>query len=138
MGHVYVIEFGTGAVKVGHAVDPHRRFAQHRTNARAYGTTIARTWLSPDHEDTYATEQRLIRLCKQRWRLLRQEFFPDADFEAVGAIAEALPLGIGPVVAGVAVTPGLSAGLDRFPVVRPVGSAPRLPSGWQWRHPYGL
>lgn len=90
MGHIYVIAFTTGAVKVGQSVIPQQRIATHRTDARAYGTEVTDTWISPDHANYAANERRLISFCSRRWSRIRAECFPEADFGEVTRYAESL------------------------------------------------
>ncbi len=90
MGYVYVIQFSTGGVKVGQSRNPERRIADHRDGARAYGSEVVATWISPEHQNVAENERKLIAFCRQHWSRVRAEYFPAADFGLVAEHAETL------------------------------------------------
>lgn len=62
-GHLYVIEFASGVVKVGKSADPKERIARHTLLARAHGGDVVRTWVSPEHYRSGESERELIDFC---------------------------------------------------------------------------
>ena len=88
-GHLYVIQFPTGALKVGKTASPLRRLRDHAEAAKVYGVEIANTWISPRHDGHSKTERQLIKFCADRGRLVRgKEYFADLGFEFVREYAE--------------------------------------------------
>lgn len=82
LGHVYVIEFESGVVKVGRAVCPDSRLASHAGYAQVHGGGIRRTWISDRHEKHTETEAGLIALCKARGTTaFGREYFTGIAFE---------------------------------------------------------
>lgn len=59
-GHIYIIEFSDGTVKVGSTTTPASRIRAHRSDAEAFGLTIAYGWLSGNHDKYIESERRLI------------------------------------------------------------------------------
>jgi hypothetical protein len=59
-GHVYVIEFSDGTVKVGKSARPKARVNQHASTAACFGITIIRQWISNEHVGCDSTERRMI------------------------------------------------------------------------------
>lgn len=91
MGHIYVIRFGSNAVKVGLTNDPHRRLREHHRDASAYGVPITGVWMSKVHTGHEGNERRLIahasRSCPRK---VRNEYFPGADYDALVLAAQEL------------------------------------------------
>lgn len=65
LGHIYVIEFSSGVVKVGKTTDPKRRLAAHASLARVHGGAIRASWMSQQICGYDDAERELIRLCAQ-------------------------------------------------------------------------
>ncbi|MEV8639338.1 hypothetical protein AB0395_47565 [Streptosporangium sp. NPDC051023] len=63
-GHVYVIKFSSGRVKVGFTADLKTRLANHVGAAKAHGITIEEKWTSPFHKEARPNEKRLIEFCR--------------------------------------------------------------------------
>jgi hypothetical protein len=93
-GHLYVIEFSTGAIKVGESRDPIVRIEAHRKEARRFGVSIARSWLSESARLTSCAERRLITAChREAVRLHGYEYLSEIAYErcielALTALAE--------------------------------------------------
>lgn len=80
-GHLYVVEFTSGVVKVGKAENPAARLAAHARLAEIHGGAVKATWTSR-RLIAYATaEQELIELCARQGRLVsgREYFAIDGD-----------------------------------------------------------
>lgn len=83
-GHIYVIEFSTGAVKVGMATDLARRLAQHTKAAHSVGASVARTWTGERLDGVRYVEDRMIDFCRSLGdRTAGAEWFIGLDFDAV-------------------------------------------------------
>jgi hypothetical protein len=82
-GHVYVIQFSTGVVKVGKAVGPTTRLSHHALQAKIHGVSIAASWTSERHSDHSKTERRLIDYCASRGVRIAagNEYFTGVSFE---------------------------------------------------------
>lgn len=95
MGHIYVIAFDSGTVKVGRAADAAKRLAKHRNEAARHGVTATTEWSSPPHTDDAETEQKLIQFCREHGTLQpgTSEYFVGLDFVAVREFAEQLVRG---------------------------------------------
>jgi hypothetical protein len=87
-GHVYVIRFGSGLVKVGKTGDHHSRMRSHAKWANVYGDTIEDTWISARHRKQSKTERRLIALCKAHGQPVSREYFRGLAFETAVKFAE--------------------------------------------------
>lgn len=68
LGHVYVVEFVSGVVKVGKSVDPAGRIATHALLARAHGGGVRASWVSRAHYCCGRTERELIEFCSRAGR----------------------------------------------------------------------
>lgn len=84
-GHIYVIRFSDGVVKLGMTVNPSNRLQQHRTKAAGRGATVVEHYMSERHPEYIANELRLI-----AWGMAatgstkRGEYFPGLSYiEAV-------------------------------------------------------
>jgi hypothetical protein len=137
MGHVYVIQFSTGGVKVGQSRNPEGRIAAHREGARAYGTEVVQTWISVKHQNVEANERRLIAFCRQHWSRVRAEYFPMADFGLVAEFAKTLtfdPFVSEPTPKPIVPTPVITD-------IKPIHTADRryrrgyVPIGGGWHYP---
>jgi Homeodomain-like domain len=74
-GYVYVIEYSTGAVKVGSTRDPRGRIQNLEWTAAQFGVTVARGWLSDGDEDYREREQDLIAVASGLGQRLAAETF---------------------------------------------------------------
>lgn len=89
-GFVYVIEFHSGVIKVGKALDADRRVRQHAKVAAAHGDSVARHWISKKLNDYTGAETTLIRYCKKYGVPAgRAEFFREISWEDVVSFARA-------------------------------------------------
>ncbi|TAK32303.1 MAG: GIY-YIG nuclease family protein [Myxococcaceae bacterium] len=76
VGHLYVVEFISGVVKVGRSGRPDARIAQHAALARVHGGGIHATWVSREHFASSTTERELIEFCARHGRLVAgREYF---------------------------------------------------------------
>lgn len=91
VGHVYVLEFASGSVKVGKTGDPSKRLGTHAKVAAAHGDEIVRRWVSPGFGDFHAAETTLIRFCSERGESAgRAEFFRGVAWSEVVEYAETI------------------------------------------------
>lgn len=83
-GHLYVVEFESGVIKVGRERTPGSRIAQHRRDA-----PVRRVWESPEVDPVDTAEDALIARATQVGHRLRpsREYFAGMSFEDVVAIA---------------------------------------------------
>lgn len=93
-GHLYVVEFSTGIIKVGRANKVEQRMKTHGNGAALHLASIARSWVSRRHLNFIENEERLIFSCREIYGepFVGKEAFKDADFEGVRYMAECLPL----------------------------------------------
>lgn len=84
MGHLYAIEFSGGLVKVGRAMNPKRRLAQHRSRVGVAGLAVLRHDSARCQSDAATAEQRLIARCaKECGQRRADEWFVGLDFARV-------------------------------------------------------
>ena len=75
-GHVYVVEFDSGVVKVGKTINPPSRIATHAIHGQAHGRSIRSSWISRAHYFHGATERELIDFCIRTGECIAgREFF---------------------------------------------------------------
>jgi hypothetical protein len=61
MGHLYVLEFSDGSVKVGHANEPGKRVTSSaKAIAGRCGVSLAQRWVSQAHEGSEMNQKRLV------------------------------------------------------------------------------
>lgn len=90
-GHIYVINFSGGIVKVGSTRTPTTRLRQHESDAAAFGRAVVGSWLSERHSGYLASESALIAYATSRaGRRLRREYFQEVDISDLRRMAEAL------------------------------------------------
>jgi hypothetical protein len=89
-GYTYVIEFSSGAVKVGHTTNPAARANSLRVDAARFGLTIIRAWLSAPHGNHAVNEKAMIGEGRRIGTQLASEYF-DCSFHDLVAFASALP-----------------------------------------------
>lgn len=84
-GHLYVVEFCSGVIKVGRSTKPSGRIAQHARDA-----DVARSWESPEIDDAEDAERRLITGMRGAGHRLRpsREYFTGMTFDEAVTVAE--------------------------------------------------
>jgi hypothetical protein len=95
-GYLYVVEFSSGAVKVGHTTDPRARANSLRIDAQKYGLTLTRWWLSPRHTNHADNERKLLFVAPGLGEKLATEYFR-CNFHDLVAAASSLPMKVAPV-----------------------------------------
>ena len=104
-GHIYVLAFGDGIVKVGRTQHPRRRMSAFRWIARKFGTVIADSWISPLHAESDLNEDTLKALAVKHGGMpISPEYFAGADYDAI--VRAALGLPFTPPSAGITEGPG--------------------------------
>jgi hypothetical protein len=90
VGHVYVLRFTTGVVKVGKAVNPATRIAAHRRHAQIHGVAISDGYVSDVHPYHSRTERQLIDYCAQQGSRIAEgnEYFTGVEFDAACDFAD--------------------------------------------------
>lgn len=90
-GHIYILKFSTGVIKVGQTLDLVRRMREHRRDAEAFGAVIVDYWFSPAHHNYLENEVEMILRCDEvaTWRSKR-EYFQGLDIDEVIAFASEL------------------------------------------------
>jgi len=95
-GHIYVVGYDTGTIKVGYTANPTQRIRVLELAARQLGCSVDRTWVSSPHVNAHENEQHLLEFCSSSGSRVTGgrtgEFFNDLDFEAVVQHAERLPM----------------------------------------------
>jgi len=90
-GHLYVLQFSTGWIKVGQTNSPRRRLAEHRRDAEVYGVNITRIWVSRPHRGFLRTEAALIEAClAAKGRRMKREYFTDIAFDVAVRFADTI------------------------------------------------
>lgn len=90
-GHVYVVQFGSGVVKVGKTTHPVHRLASHAKYAGIHNGSVRTSWTSERHHGCSETERQLIAFCKKRGiRVFGKEYFRSVDFDVVRDLADVL------------------------------------------------
>jgi hypothetical protein len=89
-GHLYVVGFSTGAIKVGQTRDPRKRLREHRRDAGAYGVKIVNVWVSEVHVRYLMNETLLIGACRRMGTPARSEYFTGIEFDDAVACAARL------------------------------------------------
>lgn len=92
LGYVYVLEFDTGVIKVGKAVDARQRLTSHRSNAEAMGRRVVAAWVSRAHGNYAENERVLIDACASRAsKVIRAEYFAGVGIAEARRVARGLP-----------------------------------------------
>lgn len=90
-GHLYVVEFETGAIKVGQSRNPMRRIDEHHRDAWAYNVVVTNAWVSKPHQAYLTNEIKLMSaVAKLGGGRAKREYFHGVDFERVVGIATEL------------------------------------------------
>lgn len=93
-GHIYVISFDNGTIKVGSTSTPNARFRAHQSDASAYDVNLIEWWLSTARPEYLIWEARLIQaVATMGGRRARREYFHDLNFGPVVAAAKAIVRG---------------------------------------------
>lgn len=93
-GHIYVLQFASGVVKVGYTATPQSRITQHAVSAAPHGGVIVAAWLSAPHINAQANETQIISFCRaHNATQIGQEYFTAIDFAKVVGHAESLRFG---------------------------------------------
>jgi hypothetical protein len=75
-GHLYVVEFASGIVKVGKADNPKARVAAHAQLAEIHGGAVKSSWISRRLVAYTTAEKELIALCMRHGRVVAgREYF---------------------------------------------------------------
>lgn len=91
-GHLYVIEFGDGTMKVGYSQNPRKRIEQHRHGAARFSIEVARKWVSDCHLEYVENERELIGYARQRGDVASgAEYFRGCEFSDLVEFASSLP-----------------------------------------------
>lgn len=96
VGHVYVIEFGNGTIKVGRTANPFSRISKHAESLLPSGHQIVKAWVSIAHRNPAATEKLLIAFGRANCSgVVRDEYFHGLRFADV--VAHALRMDYKPI-----------------------------------------
>lgn len=91
-GHVYVLAFDNGIVKVGRTQNVKNRLRNHAGDARKFGLAVTDSWVSPLHVEWELNEDTLKALAvKHGGTATCAEYFAGADYALVAAAASRLP-----------------------------------------------
>lgn len=91
LGCIYVVEFGSGTVKVGRTVDPDQRMGHYERHAAIHGDVVVTHWVSPRHANHVGNELLLIRYCTVNGRVIAgREYFQGVSFGDVKDFAKSL------------------------------------------------
>lgn len=91
-GHVYVIAFDNGIVKVGRTQDLPNRLRTHKGDGRKFGITVTDSWASPLHVEWEMNEETLKEIAVTHGGTPTcAEYFNGADYALAAAAAARLP-----------------------------------------------
>ena len=91
-GHVYVVAFDNGIVKVGRTKDPANRLRTHKGDGKKFGIAVLDSWTSPLHYEWEMNEETLKALAvKYGGTPTCAEYFQGADYASVVDAATRLP-----------------------------------------------
>lgn len=85
-GYLYIIEFSTGTLKAGRSNNPRGRIKSHLDDARKFGATITRLWLSAPHSGYKENEALLLEQLGDP--SYGAEYFTSTGFDDAVTIAE--------------------------------------------------
>jgi hypothetical protein len=93
LGHIYVLSYSTGIVKVGCTADPATRLYSHRSMADALGVTVEGEWLSRRHYGYRHNERKVMAACEAAGGVPRRlEYYLGISFSTAVEIAQCLPM----------------------------------------------
>lgn len=72
--HLYLVEIVGHSVKVGISSSPVKRVAKHERDARRFGFSIGRVWVSYAHEEADLNEKLMQIGCRSRSEYLERRF----------------------------------------------------------------
>jgi hypothetical protein len=91
-GHVYVVAFDNGIVKVGRTQNLTNRLRSHKGDGRRFGITLTDSWASPLHVEWLMNEETLKTIAvKHGGTPTCAEYFTGADYALVAGAAARLP-----------------------------------------------
>jgi hypothetical protein len=91
-GHVYVLGFSNGCVKVGRTQNSGQRLKDHKSMAGKFGLTVTDEWLSPPHAEWARNEDALKDIATGLGgTVVGREYYSGIDFAAVVLKALDLP-----------------------------------------------
>jgi hypothetical protein len=91
-GHIYLVSFSDGRIKVGMSWDPKTRVQQHAMDARRTGLSAVGSWFSPGIDDPALIEKRVLARIERNGGVrvgLTREYFTGLDFARAVVLAEA-------------------------------------------------
>jgi len=86
-GHLYILEFSTGVMKVGRSFQPVARIATHTRSALVHGVEVRQSWTSVEHDGCLDTERQLIAFCQDIGEQIDKEYFRGVAFDAAREVA---------------------------------------------------
>jgi|SRR6266704_2487262 len=91
-GHVYVVAFDNGIVKVGRTQNLANRLRSHKGDGRKFGIALTDSWTSPLHVEWETNEETLKKIAVRHGGTPTcAEYFIGADYALVAAAAARLP-----------------------------------------------
>lgn len=88
-GHVYVISFDNGTVKVGSTINPSQRIRLHQASAAQFGVAILDLWVSAESNAYIRVEKRLIAVASaMSTGITAREWFRGVDFRLFVEVAQ--------------------------------------------------
>lgn len=97
-GCIYIAQFSTGMIKVGHGTNPRGRVKQHAMMAEAHGSALTRCWVSNPHSGSWQSETDLINWCRANGQQAAgREYFSGIALEDAARFASSLVTLVRPV-----------------------------------------
>jgi hypothetical protein len=91
-GHIYVIAFDNGIVKVGRTKDIPDRLRRHKGDGRKFGIAVTDSWTSPLHVEWEMNEETLKEIAARHGGTPTcTEYFMGADYAQIASAAARLP-----------------------------------------------
>lgn len=90
IGHIYVLQFASGVVKVGKTTNPKQRLATHVQLAEIHGGDVCQSWVSAPHCGYTTTERELIAFCSRSGRVAAGKEYFHIDFDSARQYADFL------------------------------------------------
>lgn len=129
-GHLYIVEFDQGGVKVGFTTDPKTRINTHASTAKKFGRRAVRGALTAPHVEAQSNERELIRRCREAAGLpetFTGEYFP-VSLQQAAAFIEDMPQSRGDRLAYQARVNAQADGLTQFLLGMPHARGPLVPT----------
>lgn len=129
-GHLYVLEFSSGVVKVGRSVQPTERIRDHVAAARRFGVTLGRSWTSDAVVDEVVAEALMLaEIARTTGGRKRDEWVNDISFAHAVEVAKRAVTEADRLPAKQASPPpAISTSHDVDPILRAADVAAR--TGW--------